>query len=192
MRAFSVTYKFTIPSVPTVGIKIQFWGLGVNVRKIVQSVKTIKKVGKWAEGPMKRSSFPLSKSRDRVYKLANRRWRIVTFEACGLDCCLLINYSKTLLQYQAMLGVDSGGDMKVLASLEYHPTHKPWHAHVRCDDIESVPSGIKRGPSVKSMNAVGVKHRLPCPVSDDAALSRAWLFFRLDLSADLQEQGSFL
>ena len=141
---------------------------------------------------MKKTHFPLSKSKDRAYKLANRRWRIVTFEACVMDCRLFINYSKALLQYQAILGVETGGDMKVLASLEYHPTHKPWHAHVRCDDVGSIASGIKRGPSVRNMNAVGVKHRMPCPVSDDAALSRAWLFFRLDLSADLQAQGSFL
>ena len=167
-------------------------GADVNVRKIIQSVKTIKQSGKWMDGPMRRTHFPLSKSKDKSYKLANRRWRVVTFEAGGFDCRLLINYSKALLQYQAMLGVDCDGDMKVLASLEHHPTHKPWHAHASCDDLKLVPSGIKRGPWVRSLNAAGTRHRMACPDSDDAAFNRAVVFFRLDLVADRNDEGRLL
>jgi hypothetical protein len=133
---------------------------------------------------MPKTAFPLSKSGNKSYKLGNRRWRVVTFDACGLSCRLLINYHPTLFQYQAILGVDVGGDVKVLASLEHHPTHKPWHVHVCCEDIKTAPSGIKRGPWFKGMNAIGPKHRAPFPVSDDAAFNRAVSFFRLDRLGD--------
>lgn len=150
------------------------------VREIIRSTKGNRQLGKWAVGAMPKTAFPLSKSGSKAYKLGNRRWRVVTFDACGVSCRLLINYHPTLSQYQAMLGIDIGGDTKVLVCLEHHPTHKPWHAHVCCDDIENVPSGIKRGPWVKSINALGLKHRMPCPATDESAFNRAVSFFRLD------------
>jgi len=153
----------------------------MDIRKLIRSGKTIRHAGQWAVGTMPRTAFPLSKSGGKAYRLGNRHWRVVTFDACGLSCRLLINYHPTLFQYQAMLGVESGGDTKVIVSLEYHPTHKPWHAHVCCDDIAFVPAGIKRGPWFKDLHGVGTRHQLPCPGSDEAAFQRAASFFRLDL-----------
>lgn len=156
----------------------------MDVRDIIRAAKRIKNDGRWAAGTMPRMAFPLSKSGSKSYKLANRRWRIVIFEACGLSCRLLINYHPLLSQYQAMLGVDVDGDMKVLATLEHHPTHNGWHAHVCCDPIEDAPVGIKRGPWVKLMHARGVKHRALTPRSDEAAFNRAVSFFHLDRRDD--------
>ncbi len=153
----------------------------MDVRDIISAAKRIKSDGQWASGTMPRTAFPLSKSGNKSYKLGNKRWRVVTFGACGMSCRLLINYSQTLSQYQAMLGVEVGGDTKVLASLEHHATHKAWHAHVCCQPIENVPAGIKRGPWVKSLSASGAKHRTGVPATDDAAFGRAVSFFRLDL-----------
>ena len=153
---------------------------GKTIKDIVRSPKRITNDGQWASGTMPRSAFPLSKSGGRSYKLGNRRWRVIVFEADGVSCRLLINYHPMLLEYQAILGVELGGDTKVLACLEYHPTHKPWHIHVCCDAVKSIPSGIKRGPWLKSMNGTGAKHRLPAPVSDDCAFKRAVSFFGLD------------
>lgn len=79
-----------------------------------------------------------------------------------------------------MLGVEVGGDTKVLATLERHATHKGWHAHVCCHPLEDAPAGIKRGPWVRSMNAAGKGHRVDTPANDDAAFARAVSFFRLD------------
>jgi hypothetical protein len=152
----------------------------VDVRDIISAAKRIKYDGTWASGTMPRTAFPLSKSGNKAYKLGNRRWRVVTFEARGQTCRLLINYSKLLSQYQAMLGMEVGGDTKVLASLEHHPTHKAWHAHACCQSIEDIPAGIKRGPWVTSLNARGLKHRMAVPATDDAAFGRAVSFFRLD------------
>jgi hypothetical protein len=81
----------------------------MDIRGIIQSDKRIKNSGIWATGTMPRTAFPLSKSGGRSYRLGNRRWRVITFDAAGFACRLLINYSYMLSQYQAMLGVDVGG-----------------------------------------------------------------------------------
>ena len=155
----------------------------MQVREIIRSAKSIQQPGRWAAGAMPKTAFPLSKSGSKAYKLGNWRWRVVTFNVAGLNCRLLVNYHPALLQYQAMLGVDIGGDTKVLVCLEHHPTHKPWHAHVCCDDVNVVPSGMRRGPWMRSVNGTGAKHRMPCPATDEAAFNRAVSFFRLDRNA---------
>lgn len=152
--------------------------LSVNLRKIIASTKTVLDTGRWAQGTMPKSAFPLSKSGSKSYRLGNRRWRVVTFEAFGLKCRLLVNYHPTLLQYQAMLGVEFNGDTKVLARLELHPTHKPWHAHVCCGSIDSVPSGVKQGSWVRNLNRGN--DASSCPRTDIEAFAKAIEFFRLD------------
>jgi hypothetical protein len=97
---------------------------------------------------------------------------------------LLVNYHPQLSQYQAVLGVETDGDTKVLLTLEFHPTHKPWHAHVCCEDILAAPVGIKRGPRFRNLNALGAKHRMPCPANDESAFNRAVAFFKLDRRDD--------
>jgi hypothetical protein len=152
----------------------------MDARKIVASQKAIKNTGMWAAGTMPRTAFPLSKSANKAYRLGNRRWRVVQFSSCGADCRLLINYSFALGQYQAMLGVYAGGDIKVLVSLERHPTHNGWHAHACCDEIASIPAGIKRGPWMRNIGGRATKYRVGCPSTDDEAFRRAVSFFRLD------------
>jgi hypothetical protein len=152
----------------------------VDARDIIRATKLIKNNGQWAAGTMPRTAFPLSRSGNKAYKLGSRRWRVITFEACGFACRLLVNYSYALSQYQAMLGVEVGTDTKVVATLEHHATHKAWHAHVCCQSIQDAPSGIRRGPWVKALNASGPKHRMRIPSTDEAAFNRAALFFRLD------------
>jgi hypothetical protein len=152
----------------------------MDIRGLVKAEKDIKQPGRWTTGTMPKTAFPLSKSGSKAYRLGNRRWRVVTFEVAGLECRLLINYHPMLLQYQAMLGIDIGGDTKVLASLELHPTHGGWHIHASCDDIASVPSGLKRGPWNKGLSGSGPRFRTPCPDTDEAAFHRAVSFFRLD------------
>jgi len=152
----------------------------MNIRKIIKAQKAITKTGSWASGVMPKSAFPLSKSGNKTYKLGNRRWRIVVFDALDAEFRLFINYHPALYQYQAMLGFDVAGDMKVLASLEFHPTHGGWHVHVCCDEVGSVPVGVKRGPWLRNLNGSGPKHSMPCPETDSAAFNRAVSFFRLD------------
>jgi hypothetical protein len=153
------------------------------VRGLLTSAKTILDAGKWQSGTMPRTAFPLSKSNKRAYRLGNRQWRVVRFLANGHTCRLLINYSAALGQYQAMLGVEAAGDMQVVISLELHPTHDPWHAHVACGPIASVPYGIRRSHHMKRMCGRGKKHAMSCPTTDESAFARAVSFFGLDKTA---------
>lgn len=150
----------------------------VHIRRIIASTKTVTELGRWAKGTMPKSAFPLSKSGSKSYRLGNRRWRVVAFEASGMKCRLLINYHPTLLQYQAMLGVEINGDTKVLARLELHPTHKPWHAHVACGPLDSIPPGVKQGSWVRNLNRGN--DASSCPRTDSEAFAKAVKFFRLD------------
>lgn len=128
---------------------------------------------------MTRTAFPLSKSGGKAYRLGNRRWRVVTFQIGAASYRLLINYSHTLGQYQAMLGLEAGGDTKVIASLELHPTHGGWHIHSACEDDSHIPSGIKRGPWVKNVPIRVRPFDSKCPANDSEAFQMAVNVFRL-------------
>jgi hypothetical protein len=152
----------------------------LTTRALVRAPKSIRHGGEWKTGIMPRTAFPLSKSGNKAYRLGNRRWRVVVFEALGLTCRLLINYHPMLLQYQAILGVERGGDTVVLAQLEYHPTHAGWHVHASCLPLDEVPAGVRRGPWVVKLGGRGRRHQSAAPTSDQQAFDRAVLVFGLD------------
>jgi hypothetical protein len=152
----------------------------VDLRALVRAPKRILNDGEWKAGVMPRTAFPLSRSGNKAYRLGNRRWRVVLFEALGLRCRMLIQYHPGLGQYQASWGVEHEGDIKVVAQLEYHPTHGGWHVHACCSDIADVPAGIRRGPWNKLLHGRGTRHRMAAPTSDDSAFQRAMLVFGVD------------
>jgi hypothetical protein len=136
-------------------------------------------LGKWHQGKMPRTAFPLSKSGGKAYRLGNRRWRVVEFLIGNRQYRLLINFSYVLAQYQAMLGVEEGADTKVIAQIEFHGTHPGWHAHVACDDDIAVPPGIRRGPWLRRMCGVYRPFDSGCPDTDNGAYALAYRIFRL-------------
>jgi hypothetical protein len=92
----------------------------VKLKDLVRAEKEITDIGTWGSGRMPRTAFPMSKSGSNAYRLGNRDWRVVTFRALGVDCRLLVTVSASLRQYQAWLGVLSGGDTKIVSQLEFH------------------------------------------------------------------------
>jgi len=159
-----------------------------TLKDIVRAEKEIISVGDWAIGKMARTTFPMSKSGEKAYRLGNREWRVIVFRALSLDCRLLINFSARLGQYQAWLGVVSSGDTKILAQLEYHPTHCGWHVHAACDPIASVPAGIRRGPWIRRLKrGSAYLAKRPFDFSRSDALAAAYRFYRMDktVSGDL-------
>jgi hypothetical protein len=155
---------------------------------LICAKKAVTDHGKWKDGEMPRSAFPLSRVKSKAYKLGNRRWRVLCFEAEGKKCRLLINYSSALGQYQAMLGVDHSGDTRVVARLERHPTHGGWHAHVACD-TDTAPLGVKGGLAVEKLAGNCGIYKRPIPDNDAAAFNMAVDFFKLHL---LTSAGGFL
>jgi hypothetical protein len=96
----------------------------MNVWKVRGAEKTVVDPGSWQEGKMSRTAFPMSKSRSRAYRLgAGWRWRIMRFYASEHDFRLLVAFRTDKEQFIAMLGMDDGGDMKIVATLEFHGTH---------------------------------------------------------------------
>lgn len=56
----------------------------------------------------------------------------------------------------ATLAVEAAGDMKIVASLEYHhPAHGGWHIHYAKEPMGHVPPGVRKGPWVKRIECPG-------------------------------------
>ncbi len=152
----------------------------MQARQIIGAAKTIISDGDWQTGRMPRSAFPLSKSGGRAYRLGNRRWRAIKLIVAEIECRVVISYRADLMEFQALFGVDHGGDTKIIASIEHHRSHvPPWHAHVCCGPISGIPAGIKRGPWVRCMGWVGKPQSATFPQSDHDAFNKAARFFRL-------------
>jgi len=90
---------------------------------------------------MPRTAFPLSKSHS--YPLGSTwDWRVVeaTWESDLFR--LLIAFDQAKQQYRAWLGHVRGHDTALLARLEYHPTHRGWHCHLKTGLLTSVVRGV--------------------------------------------------
>tara|TARA_B100000315_G_C14445585_1_gene526650 strand:+ start:56 stop:511 length:456 start_codon:yes stop_codon:yes gene_type:complete len=138
--------------------------------------------GAWREGgKMPRTAFYLSKPRGRSYRLPSYRWRVVCFEALGKEFRLLIAYRTDKEQYRAVLAIDHGRDMAVLAQYEFHGTHPGWHVLATCDDVESAPTGMMRHPWQRRIPKARGDHRKTAfrVANDDHALAVASDAFRL-------------
>lgn len=75
------------------------------------------------------------------------------------------------------------GDMKVLASLEFHGTHEGWHLHAREADIASIAPGYKRGPDVVRIEPPPGFTRSGFGLDEQQAYKITVDFFRLDKTA---------
>ncbi len=139
---------------------------------------------------MPRSAFPLSKPRNRAYRLGSSyKWRVVRFEAHNLAFRLLIAFNPDKEQYRAILALDLGQDMSILASYEFHGTHPGWHMSATCGNVDDVAVGMMRGPwQTRFPKARAFHRRLEYGVpQEDAALDAASRFFRLH-----KKEGSML
>ena len=151
-----------------------------DARRIIGAGKRLLDGGTWQDGRVPRTAFPLSKVGNKGYRIGNRRWRSLRLEVAGVECRVLITYSWSLSQYQALFGIDQSGDTKVVASLEYHPAHHDgWHAHLCCDALASIPAGVKRGPWIKRLSGSGKAYQSQFPSSDRDAFNMAARFFKL-------------
>ena len=157
----------------------------MRLKDILKAEKSAFDWGKWQDGgKMPRTAFPLSKPRDRAYKLPSYRWRVVTFSALGHLFRLLIAYRLDKEQYRAVLAQDHGRDMTVVAQYEFHGTHPGWHLLATCEGIETAPVGVMRHPWQRRFpnslrGTYSQRHAEFRVASDDHALSVAQRFFRL-------------
>lgn len=90
---------------------------------------------------MPRTAFPLSKSHSYVLG-SGWRWCVLELAAGARRFRLLVAYQKAKAQYRAWLGLESGTDQALLARLEYHPSHRGWHCHLKTGDVSDVSCGV--------------------------------------------------
>ena len=154
----------------------------MKLKDIIRANKAVTDWGKWQEGGrMPRTAFPLSKPRNRAFRLPSYRWRIVQFNALGQSFRLLVAYRIDKEQYRAVLAADYGRDMAVLAQYEFHGTHPGWHVLATCDEIDSAPIGMMRHPWQRRFPKARRRsnHTEFRVTDDDRALEVAADFFRL-------------
>lgn len=130
---------------------------------------------------MPRTAFPLSKPRNRAYRLPSYRWRVVLFEALGQPFRLLVAYRLDKEQYRAVLAADYGRDMAVLVQYEFHGTHPGWHVLATCDELVEAPVGMMRHPRQRRIPPSRARNRKTAfrISGDENALTVAADFFRL-------------
>jgi len=127
---------------------------------------------------MPRTAFPLSKSHN--YTLGSGwHWAIGKATANGREFRLLVAFEPAKAQYRAWLGLESGTDQAVLARLEYHPTHRGWHCHLKRGDLKDVAYGVVK-QSTSRERARTCSDDSPFNVTEVDALGIACRAFNID------------
>lgn len=152
----------------------------MRLRKVISADKKITDAGAWKSGvKMPKTAFQLSKSHS--FKVSAKfNWRVVCFESLGEKFKLLIYYRTDLENYHADLARDVGGDMLLMARLEFHATHPGWHIHGLCDSTACVP-GRSGGTDKKIPANYGFNKQLTFGITNDRlAYDWAVKHYRLD------------
>lgn len=117
----------------------------MKLKTIIKAEKSNFDWGKWHAGHIQRSSFPLSKVKEKSYKLGKEyKWRVVRFTAHSKRIRVLIVLNEEKQIYRARLGVERDGDMVVLCDHEFHASEPGWHCHYTLQHIDSVTEGAVR------------------------------------------------
>lgn len=154
----------------------------MRITRLRRMEKVILDWGRWDDGRMSAAVFPLSRRRGHSFRLGLAwRWRLVRFTADDTDYRLLLAFSLAKEQYRATLARESGQDLIVLASLEYHGTHPGWHVLAACGELAEVPAGVMIGPWQRRVPRARTRHRqVAFGIRDDhTALDAACRFFGL-------------
>jgi hypothetical protein len=156
--------------------------------RAIRERKHVIEPSKWHDGKMPRTAFPLSKSH--TYSLGSGwRWMTLRLQGDGRHYRLLVAYEQGKSQYQAWLGLESGADQALLARLEYHPSHRGWHCHLKKGPLDKVTCGIVRHP--KSQEGVRLCEDDEFGISDANALGVACRIFNVEPGAAVASDDLF-
>jgi hypothetical protein len=117
----------------------------MDIKEVVRALKTDIHLGEWIAGHIPRSTFPLSRVREKTYKLGPEyRWRIITFDCLRRSFRLLIVFNEGKQIYRATLAIEVERDLIVLCQYEFHASEPGWHCHVTFREIDGLPVGVTR------------------------------------------------
>jgi hypothetical protein len=129
----------------------------VRLKDIVCASKDDIKVGQWRSGKVPRNDFPMAKS---AYGLGSSfRWCVISFEALGVECRVLVVVNAPKQKYEAVLGVMASNGLRILCTYEYHATEPGWHCHATHDDTDTLTIGCMRGPWIRRVPGARKNHR---------------------------------
>lgn len=130
----------------------------MRLREIVRAPKTNIKIGAWRAGKVPRADFPMAKS---AYGLGSSyKWSVISFEALGTECRVLVVVNEAKGKYQAVLGVMVANGLRILCTYEYHAGEPGWHCHATHDDVSTLRQTYMRGPWIKRVPGPQRHHRL--------------------------------
>ena len=117
----------------------------MNIKDVIRAEKNNLELGKWADGHIPRSAFPMSRLKDKRYKYGpDYSWRVVKFEIGDLECRILVMVNESKQIFRARLGVNVNVDMAVLCDHEFHASEPGWHCHLSLAPLASIAGGAAR------------------------------------------------
>jgi hypothetical protein len=118
----------------------------MRIQDIVRAPKTDVSCKEWQAGAMPKSLFPLGKSGKHYLNFrGGYEWCSVDFSCQSFSYRLLIAVDLAKESFYAHLGMLFEKDTRMLASYEYHATHRGWHVHAGCGSVEAIPVGRYMG-----------------------------------------------
>ena len=158
----------------------------MKLKELIRAQKSgVKFAGPWSSGNIPRNQLPLLGAPRRAYKFGpTYEWRIVSFEANGLECRVLVLINVGRQRYRALLAVMRGKEFIPVCDHEFHTVAEPWHCHAVLDEFHKVPQGVRRKFMAKWPRAGSVVDK-KFITSKQEAIGRAFKLFRIDEPGDL-------
>jgi hypothetical protein len=123
--------------------------MALHLRQLYRAPKTNIKIGPWHSGKVPRADFPMANS---AYNLGSAfRWCVITFNALGHECRVLVIMNGAKQKYEAVFGVMGVRELRILCTYEYHASEPGWHTHATHDDADKLTHGYMRGPWIKRL-----------------------------------------
>lgn len=163
----------------------------MNLKGIIAAKKAAVDTGEWRRGEIPRPKWPSRRAKAKAYKYGPLyQWRIISFQAAGSDCRVLLLFNESKQIFRATLGVTKGGETVVLCDYEWHASEPGWHCHARCDDFASISPAYNRFGSVRLPKADSFHRRmefkhLKQPLSAQTAFNCAISIFKIDRAEGL-------
>ena len=152
----------------------------MNIKEVVRALKTDIHVGDWRAGHIPRMTFPLSRVRDKHYKLGPAyRWRVIAFDCLRHRFRLLVVFNEEKQIYRATLATEVERDLIVLCQYEFHASEPGWHCHVTFREADGLPMGITRSHLRRWPSANSVPSRPEFGVRESNAVGVAMTRFRI-------------
>jgi hypothetical protein len=130
----------------------------LRLKDIIRAPKTEIVIGGWHAGRVERKDFPIAK---KAYRLGSSfQWCVITFQALGAECRVLVVRNDGKQKYEAVLGVmGANGMLRILCTYEYHASEPGWHCHATHDDVSTLSAGTMRGPWIRRIPGPRKPHR---------------------------------